>query len=357
MTTDRVRGVAATIVERSLDLDGGENVVVTSGPVAEPLVEALYGRLGEAGATPMWITRSDRAVGAYLRRLDPADVTPSEHSAAALEAADVQISIRGTRNDYEHSDVPEETLRAVQAADPRRRDGASGQSVLVQYPGPGDAQRAAMSTAAYEELVYSAIDRDWEAQERRQQRVAEALESGERLRIRSGDGTDLRMSVDGMRAVNECGEVNLPGGEVYTAPVVDSLEGSVTFDVPRLIRGTELRRVEFTFEGGEIVDYGAERGEQFLEGLLHVDDGSGRIGEVGFGMNAAVDRCTREILVDEKMYGTVHLAIGSGYDACVPDEAERNASGIHQDFLVDTREDSRVEVDGKPILVDGEFVV
>lgn len=354
----RLRGVAETLVEDGLELESGDDVVVTAPPVAEPLVEALHGVLGAVGASPLWVARSDRITGAHLRALDPDDASPDGHWGAAIEAADATVAIRGSVNATEHAEVPRETLQAVHAVTEMGWDHLSeARSVLTQYPGPGDAQRAGMSTAAYREFVLDAIDRDWAAQGERQQPVADALDAGDRLRIVRGEDTDLTMSIAGMDAVNDDGKLNLPGGEVYTAPVADTLEGHATFDVPRLVEGTELDGVELGFEDGEVVDAAAETGERFLYGILQADDGASRVGEVGIGTNEGIDRVTRNVLFDEKLYGTVHLALGRGYEDCVPEGLERNESTIHQDLIVDTREDGRVEVDGEPIIVDADIVV
>jgi aminopeptidase len=148
----------------------------------------------------------------------------------------------------------------------------------------------------------------------------------------------------------------LPGGEVFTSPVVDSVEGSVYFDVPLYRQGRKIEDVRLTFEDGEVVDHSAESGEDLLTEILNTDDGARRIGEFGVGMNRAIDQVTYNMLFDEKMGDTIHLAVGSAYKDTVGEGNERNESAEHVDMIVDMSEDSRIELDGDIVQQDGTFV-
>jgi aminopeptidase len=145
----------------------------------------------------------------------------------------------------------------------------------------------------------------------------------------------------------------MPDGEFFTGPVEDSVEGEVTFHLPAVIAGREVSGVHLRFEGGLVVDAGAERGEEFLLELLDTDAGARRLGELGIGTNYAIDRGTREILLDEKVGGTVHLALGKAY----PESGGVNDSAVHTDLVCDLRRGGRIEVDGEALQVDGTFVV
>jgi aminopeptidase len=228
--------------------------------------------------------------------------------------------------------------------------------VLTQFPTPADAQLAGMSTAGYENFVWDAINKDWAAQRDHQAQLVDILEDGNEVAIRSGETTDLRLRLDGNPARNDSGEHNLPGGEVFTAPIPDSVEGTVHFDLPVYHKGREMTDVVLEFEHGDVVAYRAGSNEETLAGVLETDDGARRIGELGIGMNRDIDRFTYNMLFDEKMGDTVHLALGNAYEDTVASENEVNQSAVHLDMIVDMSEDSVIEVDGEVVQRDGTFV-
>jgi aminopeptidase len=227
--------------------------------------------------------------------------------------------------------------------------------VLTQFPAPADAQNAEMSTEAYEEFVWSAIGKDWEAQHEHQQQMVEKLDAGEEVRLVSGDTTDLTMSVAGMTTINDHAKNNLPGGEVFTAPVPDSVEGEVLFDMPLVHEGHVVEDAFLRFEDGEVVEHSASKNEDVLTDVLNTDEGARRLGELGIGMNRDIDRFTYNTLFDEKMGDTVHLAVGKAYDECVPEGVTTNQSATHVDMIVDMSEDSFIEVDGEIVQRNGTF--
>ncbi|MDX1747388.1 MAG: aminopeptidase, partial [Halobacteriales archaeon] len=223
-----------------------------------------------------------------------------------------------------------------------------------QHPTPAFAQEAGMSLAGYREFVYDAMVRDWGAIDDEQERLRERVAAADELRIVAGE-TDVSMSVEGMVVHSDDARYNLPGGEVFTAPVVDSVEGEAVFDLPVIAQGTEIEDAHLVFENGEVVEYDARTNADVLGGLLETDEGASRVGEVGIGTNGAIDRFTRNILFDEKLSGTVHLALGFAYPVTVGEDREVNESSIHLDMLIDTSE-GRIELDGEPVQEHGEFV-
>ncbi|WP_114575776.1 aminopeptidase [Saliphagus sp. LR7] len=353
----RIERHASILVEHSTRVEPGDKVLVSAPPVAEDLVVALYEKLGEIGARPTLSMRSDRARRAFLRASDPEEFGLNEHSLARIEETDVAIGIRGGTNTNELGDVDPGTIAAFgRVQKPISDEYTEKRWVGTQYPAPGNAQEAEMSTAAYEEFVYNAVNRDWEAQREFQSRLVELLDPASEVRIESGDTTDLTMSVEGMIAVNDYGEKNLPGGEVFTAPVPDSVEGEVLFDKPLVTRGREITDASLEFEAGEVVAHSAVKNEELLTEILGTDDGARRLGELGIGMNRGIDRFTHNMLFDEKMGDTVHMAIGRTIDETVPDGRSGNESAVHVDMIVDMSEDSRIEIDGDVVQEDGTFV-
>ena len=352
----RVREHAEIIADYSTEIEAGDHVLISAPPVAEDLVVALYELCGERNAKPLWVGSSSRATRARLRAADPESFTLSEHAKELIDNADVIISVRAHENATETSDVDPETNAAYAKSQQEINDiYLSKRWVGTQYPAPGDAQLAETSTEAYEEFVWNATIKDWDAQREHQQQMVEILDSGEEVHIVSGEETDLRMSIAGMGAVNDDAHKNLPGGEVFTTPVPDSVEGTVLFDKPLMAQGRKVQGVSLTFEGGEVVESAAEQNEDVLASVLDTDEGARRLGELGIGMNRDIDRFTSNMLFDEKMGDTVHLAIGRAVDESIPEDVEVNESAIHMDMIVDMAEDSFIEVDGEVVQRNGTF--
>ncbi|MFB6170250.1 MAG: aminopeptidase, partial [Haloarculaceae archaeon] len=293
----RVRDHAEVIAHHSTGIEAGDNVVVKTPPEAEDLAVALHECIGELGATVVHLESSDRADRAYLRASDPEAIETATHEQALYEASDVVVRARGGANATEMGDVPPEANAAYdRAARPIKGEMLQTRWCLTQWPGAGYAQLAEMSTEAYEAFVWNAVNKDWDAQRDHQQRMVDILDPADEVRIVSGDTTDVRMSVDGMHTLNDYGEHNLPGGEVFTAPVVDSVEGEVLFDKPLYHRGREVEGAYLRFEEGAVVDHAAEKNESVLTEILETDDRARYLGELGIGMNRDIDRFTYNML-------------------------------------------------------------
>ncbi|WP_254766411.1 aminopeptidase [Salinilacihabitans rarus] len=353
----RIREHAEIIANHSVDLQAGDNVVIDAHPVAEDLVVALHEVIGDVGANPVTTSQrtGKRQQRAYLRAADDEFETPA-HELALIEETDVYIAIRASDNVTQTSDVAPETSAAYQQAHrPILDERLSTRWCLTQYPAPANAQLAEMSTEAYENFVWDAVNKDWAAVREHQGQMVEILDPADEVRIESGDATDLTMSVAGNRTINDHGEHNLPGGEVFTAPVPDSVEGEVLFDMPLYHQGREITDVYLEFEDGTVVDHAAEKNEDLLTEVLNTDDGARRIGELGIGMNRDIDQFTYNMLFDEKMGDTVHMAVGRAYDETVGEGNEQNDSAVHVDMIVDMSEDSVIEVDGEVVQRDGTF--
>ena len=353
---DRTRRHAEILVDYCTEIEPDDTVLVRAPTAAADLVVALYERIGRRGAHPLTEWTNRRAQRAYAREADPDDVDTKTHRVAAMAETDAVILVKAAENAAEGSDIDLETRRAMsRAKQPVLEERLETRWVITQHPTPADAQRAEMSTAAWTDYVYDAIDRDWDAQRERQQRVAQRLEAADEVRITSGDTTDLRLSISGMGAINDAGKKNMPAGEVATSPVPSSVEGEIAFDVPLYRNSREIRDVRLVFEDGEVVDHGAGRNEEALTSLLETDAGARRVGELGIGMNRGIDQFTDNILFDEKMGETVHIALGNAMEECVPDEERFNESAVHADMLVDVSRDSVVELDGEAIQRNGVF--
>jgi aminopeptidase len=351
---ERIREHARVLVDWSARIDAGDDVVVSVEEGAHELAVAVAQRLGEVGANLLATYRSAEVTRAYLRASDDDFETDPGYERALYERADVVLALRGSRNTTTTADVPGETRRAYDRARQGIREARLATDwVSTLHPTRAHAQQAGMSIEAYRDFVYDATLRDWEALAAEMSRLKDLFDEGSEVRL-VGPETDLRMSIAGRSAASVAYDShNLPSGEVFTAPF--DTEGTVVFDVPMTVQGKRVRDVRLDFEDGAVVDYAAAGNESVVGDVLATDDGARRLGELGVGMNRGIDRYTDNILFDEKMAETVHLALGRAYDACLSDGETGNDSAVHVDLITDTSEDTRLEIDGEVVQRDGRF--
>jgi aminopeptidase len=227
------------------------------------------------------------------------------------------------------------------------------------WPTPALAQQAGMSDEEYANFVASALFLDrpdpvaaWLELSERQARIVERLSRADVIRIEA-EGTDVQLRVGGRTWINSDGRRNMPSGEVFTGPHETSAEGTIRFGVPSNIRGSDVVGVELTFNEGKVTTARAERGEDALLALLDADPGARLLGEIGIGTNTGIDRATGSTLLDEKIAGTVHLALGRSY----PETGGTNASAIHWDLICDLRAGGRLTADDEPVVENGALLV
>ncbi|MES3518504.1 MAG: aminopeptidase [Natronomonas sp.] len=360
---DRIHDHAAVLCNWSARVDPGDRVVVDVSEGAHDLGVAVAAELGSIGADLVATYGSDEMTRAYLLEHAHLESATGDHEQALLEAADVYLSLGGGLNTATTADVPDAVRQKRSRARTDVREARMDTDwVSTIHPTRSLAQQAGMSYAAYQDFVYGAILRDWESLATEMQQLKEILDSGSTVRLVTerddAPDTDIEMSIDGRTAVNSAASVaydshNLPSGEVFTAPY--DTEGTVFFDVPMTLGGRRVRDVRLVFSDGEVVEASAEVGEDALEGVLDTDPGARRLGELGVGMNRGIDRYTDNILFDEKMGDTVHLAVGRAYDANLPAGDSGNESAVHVDMITDVSEDSRLLVDGETIQRNGRF--
>ncbi len=366
MTDSRLGRLADVLVSYSLDVQPGEIVTIESTTLAAPLVRELYARVLGAGAHPLMRLALDGLAEARLAlgSDDELDwITPRLR--ADVENVDARIAILADFNTRSRSAIePSRQARVTRAARPYRRRlferEAAGEFrwVVSAFPTQALAQEARMSLADYEDFVFTAglLDADdpvaaWKATGERIHRLAEWLATVRELRI-VGTGTDLTFSVEGRSWIASDGRANFPDGECFTGPVEDSVEGEISFSYPAVFNGRSVQGARLRFRAGEVVEAEAVRGQAFLEEMIALDDGSRRVGEFSFGLNDAVGGFTGEILFDEKIGGTVHLALGEAY----PETGGTNRSALHWDMVCDLRRGGEVYADGKLVYLDGRFL-
>jgi len=231
--------------------------------------------------------------------------------------------------------------------------------VVTLFPTHGLAQAAEMSLEEFEDFVYNALFVDkkdpiqeWKNLSKRQEVLVDVLNSGRIVKIKSRE-TDLTMSIEGREAINCNGHYNMPDGEVFTSPVETSIQGKVFFaTIPSIAGGGEVRGIRLEFKDGKVVAASAEKGNKFLQAMLNTDGGARYVGELGIGTNFGIQKPIKEILFDEKIGGTIHLALGGGFEEC----GGKNKSAIHWDIILDLREGGEISVDGRRLIVKKDYI-
>jgi len=364
----RVEKAAEVMVNYSVAIQPGDLVMIhLYEPLAQPLALAVYKRVLEAGGHVIFRmapSGADEVLYKYAsdEQLDVGDPTFKW----LMENIDVRIAIRAPSNTKALSNVDPAKIARVQKANHpamqafmERQGTGEMRWVLTQYPTQASAQDAEMSLSEYEDFVYGACmvnEPDpvayWQQKSAEQQRLIDWLKGKEQMQVR-GENIDLTLSIKDRVFINADGKRNFPDGEIYTGPVEDSVNGWVRFTYPAIYNSREVNGVELYFENGKVVKATAEKGEEYLNSVLDTDAGARYLGEFAIGTNTGIQKFTRNILFDEKIGGTVHMAVGAGY----PNTGSKNESAVHWDMICDMRSGGEIIVDGELFYKDGEFQV
>ncbi len=366
MADPYVERLAQVAVEYSTEVKPGDLVHLDATPLAAPLLREVYSRVLAAGGHPQVRLSVDGVAESLLKHGSDAQLEwLSPARTEGLEHADVRIVLESEENTRSLSGVDPARQAIAQRARKRLGDriferAAAGELrwLVTLFPTQAAAQDAGMSLPEYERFVYRAglLDRDdpvaeWRALGDRIAGLAERLGEVRELRV-VAEGTDLRVGVEGRTWIPSRGKENFPDGEVFTGPVETSLEGDIRFTFPAAFQGRVIEDIELRFEGGEVVKADASRGGAFLDEMLGVDEGARRVGEFAFGLNDAVTEFTLNTLFDEKIGGTMHMALGKSY----PETGGVNTSALHWDLVCDLRTKSEVYADGELVYRDGAFL-
>jgi aminopeptidase len=360
MPDPRDRELAELLVDTCVGVQPGWQVLVVGTPPGRPLLEEIVQllavrdayalvRLGFGGtfAARTWLR------AASLERI--AEVPSIEQH--TLDHCDALIVVESPENTRDPASISSDRLGALQAAYRPAMERVFRHElpwVGCQYPTPALAQDAGMATDEFADFLYGACLRDWDAELERMQRYADRFDAADEVRI-VADGTDLRLSLAGRAMKVDAGGANIPGGEFFGCPVEDSAEGTIAFtEFPAVYQGRESLGIRLRFEGGRVLDASADTNEADLLEVLDGDEGARRLGELGIGCNPGITRYMRNTLFDEKIDGTVHLALGNG----LPDLGGTNVSRIHWDIVKDLRlPGTRLELDGVVVQEDGRWLI
>jgi aminopeptidase len=358
---------AGVLVNYSVGVKPGDVVAVAGGTTAEPLLRAVYREVVKAGGSPVLLPSLSGLQSTLLAEGSDEQlefVSPIERFAA--EIADASISIGAETNTKSNSAIDPARQRKFLTARAgvrktfmaRAASGALRWSSTL-FPTNAYAQDADMSTEAFAEFIFNACKLNepdpaaaWGVLRDEQQRLIDWLSDKDEVRIVAPD-TDLTLSIKGRVWINSDGHRNFPSGEVFTGPIETSANGHIRFSFPVVTNGREVQDIRLKFENGKVLDASAAREEDYLIQTLDSDAGARFLGEFAFGTNFNITRFTKNILLDEKIGGTVHMALGAGY----PDSGSVNLSAIHWDMICDLRAGGTVTVDGVPFLKDGRFLI
>jgi aminopeptidase len=355
-----VDGFARLLTDYCLEVRPGQQIAIASSTLAAPLLLALQREVLERGAWPLLDVSLPGQSEGFWRSIADAqlDAVPSSEIAAMREI-DATLRIEATDNANALASVdPARMARWARAQAPLREVRMQKRWAITLWPTPAAAQQAGMGTRELEEFVERALflDRDdpvaaWGELRAFQAGLIERLAPAEEIHI-VAEGTDLRLNVDGRTWVNSDGKRNMPSGEVFTGPHETSAEGVIRFTIPTAPRGVVVEDVTLEFRQGKVISAKAVRGDAYLQATLETDEGARYLGELGIGTNFGIDRPIGAILFDEKIGGTVHLALGRSY----PETGGLNTSAVHWDLICDLRRGGRLTADGEVIQEDGRFV-
>jgi aminopeptidase len=341
---------AALLCDYCLEVQPGQQVLVRSTTLAAPLLQALHRALLEREAWPLLrVELPGIEEGFYAHAHDAQLDGLSSVAHAETERADAFLAIQAPHNTRALAEVdPALIARATRARAPLTELRMAKRWCGTLWPTPAGAQQAGMGEAAFALFVERALFLDrpdpagaWAELRARQDELIAQLSGARELRVEA-DGTDLTLRVEGREWINSDGRRNMPSGEVFTGPQEASANGVIRFTVPSSPAGVDVEDVRLTFRDGEVVDARAARGQGYLERILATDAGARRLGEIGIGTNPGIDRPIGAILFDEKIGGTVHLALGRSY----PETGGVNESAVHWDLICDLRSGGRLTADG-----------
>ncbi len=345
---------AALLCDWCLDVHERDYVLVFTTPRAAPVVRALNRAMISRGAWSPGIRIAIPGLAEDFYRLAPDDLLDNyaPQDLAEMERTDAYLRIDAPENTRALTGIdPATVARAARARQPVQEVRMGKRWCGTLWPTPALAQDAGMSDDDYAAFVERALFLDrpdpvaaWRELSDRQQTIVDRLNEAREIHIEA-PGTDLRLRVDGRTWINSNGRRNMPSGEVFTGPIEDSANGTVRFTIPSSPRGVLVEDVTLTFEDGRVTTATAARGQDYLDAALATDPGARFLGEIGIGTNPGIDRPTGAILLDEKMAGTVHLALGRSY----PETGGRNSSALHWDLLCDLRAGGRLTADGEAI--------
>lgn len=367
MKDPRLIKLSELLVNYCVEVKPGDKVLLRGTVPGLPLITETYRQILHAGGLPFVILEDEAFAEILLNEGNDDQIQAIPAPARLLlETYDRLITINGTANTRSLSGVDPARQKLLQSAQGLLRNivmervaAGAFRGVVTLYPTAAQAQEADMSLSDFEDFVYGACHADkpdpvtiWRSVSAKQQALIDWLAEREQVTVK-GTNIDLGFSIKDRTFVNGDGRVNMPCGELFTGPVEESVNGWVRFTYPAIMGGREVYGIELVFEDGKVVQATAEKNEPFLLQMLETDLGAKYLGEFAIGTNEGIQRFTKSILFDEKIAGTVHMALGTGY----PQTGSKNVSAIHWDMICDMRDGGEILVDGELFYRSGAFLI
>lgn len=359
MIDSRVQNLARILVHYCVRAQPKELIQVRTTTEALALVDEIHDELMRAGAWPLIQLSSARMQEGFFRygqdhHLD--ELTALDRSVARTIAGTMRISASANTHSLSSVD-PKKQVRYAKATKPMRKQLIKKKWVVSLFPTQAHAQDADMSLSEFEDFVYAATFADqsdpircWKNLKVKQDKLIAKFKGADEVRIQGPD-TDLRMSVKDRIFINSPGIYNMPSGEIFTGPIENSVNGHIRYDFPVCEGGREVDGIRLVFRDGKVVEASADKNEEYLLSMLDLDPGARRLGELGIGTNFGIQRFIKNILYDEKIGGTIHLALGSSYE----ETGGKNQSALHWDMIKDLRKGGSLSINGKVVQRDGKF--
>jgi aminopeptidase len=357
---------ARLLVDYCLEIKKGERVFIRTSMLAEPLLRRVVKEIWERGAQVEYNMQMQGMAKTMFSVSDDEQLQKiSPFQKMAMEEFDAFLVIRAPYNLREDQGIDpaklkkrSEATKALNKVYFERTGNGSLKRSLCQFPTQASAQEAGMSLEEYQHFVFNACklyEEDpraaWLEVRKEQQRIVDYLNQCDKIEYK-GPNIDISFSTKGRTWINSDGRNNMPSGEVFSAPIEDSVNGKVTFTYPCVFRGKDVVGATLEVKDGLITSWDAQQGKEILDEIFQID-GARRWGEVAIGTNYAIQQSTRNILFDEKIGGTIHMAVGQSYKQC----GGKNESAIHWDMITDMTKGGYIVADGKEIYRDGEFLV
>jgi len=356
---ERVNKLAKIIVDYSVNVKKGERVIIAGSTMAEPLIKEIYKLVILKGAYPSVRMSFSGQTYTYYNNSSKEQLNHfPENFDYEVRNSDVYIGIGAPDNARELANIdPKKIAVRTKVTRPITDYIVNGlpkmRRVTMGYPIPSLAQDADMSTDEYEDFFYKSTIQDWPKLRKEMNKVKKFLDKGKIIRI-VGKDTDLKIGIKNRQFVIDAGEENMPGGEIFNAPLENTVEGHIRFTYPAIKAGKEVTNIYLEFKKGKVVKATADKNEDFLHTMINTDKGSCYLGELGIGFNPKVTKFTKRLLFDEKIGGTIHLALGMAYKQC----KGTNKSAIHWDIVKDLRkEGGAIYLDGKVVQKNGKWLI
>lgn len=355
MVDPRIKKLADILANYSVKIKKGDIVELSCGPEAKPLVLELSKLILKKGASPL-IRTGIEGFGHVYYKYASEESLKKKPVIAMFEAKHVQawISIGTDYNTKELSEVDPKKMAIRSKVMKLISDYIVNKDnwVILEYPTNALAQDAEMSLEDFEDFAYNACLADWKKESIRQEKLVKLVDKTKKVRIKSHD-TDLTFSIKGKKAIKCCGHRNMPDGEVFTEPVKRSVNGYIAYSFPAIKGGREVDGIRLEFRNGKVIKATAEKNEDYLKTMIKIDEGASYIGEFGMGVNYGIKRFIKQILFDEKIGGTIHLALGRAYK----ETGGENKSSLHWDMIKDLRKGGQVFFDDKLVMQNGKWKI